>query len=135
MSINIKNSPDIVGISVGNHEVKISQLADDTTLFLRDVSSLKNALDFLDTFRKSSGLKLNKGKTEIMWIGAMENSNEKPLGLQITNNSVRCLGILCNTDEDTAIKENFSQKIKKLKKLLSMWRQRNLSLKGKKIIS
>ena len=131
MSINIKNSPDIVGISVGNHEVKISQLADDTTLFLRDVSSLQNALDFLDTFRKSSGLKLNKGKTEIMWIGAMENSNEKPLGLQITNNSVRCLGILCNTDEDTAIKENFSQKIKKLKKLLSMWRQRNLSLKGK----
>ena len=98
MSLHLKQNRSIVGIPVGDHFIKISQLADDTTLFLKDVDSLKEALLFLDVFKNSSGLKLNRDKTEIIWIGSMVNNALKPLGLKITQYSVRCLGILCNTD-------------------------------------
>ena len=131
MSLHIKQNPDIVGICVGDESIKVSQLADDTTLFLKDTYSLNEALLFLDKFKKSSGLKLNKGKTEVIWIGSKIYCNEKPLGLKITKSSVRCLGILCHTDIDNAVNENFELKVKKIKKLLGMWSQRNLSLKGR----
>ena len=131
MSLHIKQNQDITGIIVGNSSIKVSQLADDTTLFLKDTHSLKVALEFLEKFKLSSGLKLNKIKTEVIWIGAETKCIEKPLGLKITNTTVRCLGILCNTDINSVIKENFTTKIKKIKKLLGVWCQRNLSLKGR----
>ena len=66
-----------------------------------------------------------------MWIGSEAHNRSKPLGLKLSQSSVKCLGVWCNTDVDKAITENFEEKIKKLKKLLGMWHQRNLSLKGK----
>ncbi len=131
MSLHIKQNQKIEGIPIGNFDIKISQLADDTTLFLRDIDSLREALSFLDIFKCCTGLKLNRSKTEIIWLGSQCNSTVKPLGLRVTNSSVRCLGVLCNTNVTDAVNENFVSKIKKLKKLLAMWSQRNLSLKGK----
>ena len=131
MSLHIKQNQNIVGIPVGDHCIKVSQLADDTTLFLRDTNSLNEALTFLEYFKLSSGLKINKGKTEVMWLGSMVENEKKPLGLKLSKTSVRCLGILCNTDTERATFENLSLKIKNLKKLLGMWCQRNLSLKGR----
>jgi len=66
-----------------------------------------------------------------MWIGSEAHNRSKPLGLKLSQSSVKCLGVWCNTDVDKAITENFEEKIKKLKKLLGMWHQRNLSMKGK----
>jgi len=85
----------------------------------------------MNVFRMSSGLKINKTKSEAMWIGANTGSSLKPLGLRWPSTSIKCLGILCNVDVDKARNENFTEKIKKLKHVLNMWSQRNLSLKGK----
>ena len=54
---------------IGNKYYKITKLADDSTLFLKDINSLKNALAMLETFRNISGLKLNENKSEILQIG------------------------------------------------------------------
>ena len=44
-------------------------MADDTTLILKDLDSLDNAINFFEQFRRNSGLKLNLNKTEIIPIG------------------------------------------------------------------
>ena len=44
---------------------------------------------------------------------------------------IKCLGIWCGPDIEGAINFNFKEKIKKMKTLLNMWSQRQLSLKGK----
>ncbi len=41
-----------------NREIKISQLADDTTLFLKDKNLIKNAIKLVQTFSDASGLQL-----------------------------------------------------------------------------
>ena len=44
---------------------KISQFADDTTLILEDTTSLRNAMNIVNSFGVLSGLQLNKKKTNV----------------------------------------------------------------------
>ena len=60
----IKNNKKIRGITVNDSEFKISQFADDTSIFLDGSDeSLNNTLEELDKFAKISGLKINFDKT------------------------------------------------------------------------
>jgi hypothetical protein len=65
----IRNNKNIKGINIGNTEITVIQMADNTTSFLKDQNTLKEILETLEEFRKYAGLKLNKGKSEIMWLG------------------------------------------------------------------
>ena len=60
---NLRENTNIKGIEISGSKFLISQLADDTTLYLHDDNSLINALTVLDNFTKISGLKLNMKKT------------------------------------------------------------------------
>ena len=64
LSCKIRNSTDINGIEVHNSTIKIVQMADDTTIMVKDHSSLQNVLSLMEKFHKATGLKLNKGKTK-----------------------------------------------------------------------
>ena len=44
-------------------------MADDTTIFVRDINSIKLVLDTLSHFSKCAGLKLNRDKTEAIQLG------------------------------------------------------------------
>ena len=65
----IKQNENISGIKLKNGTVTstILQYADDTTLLLDDVNSLKVAVDGIQKFSQVSGLTLNKQKSEIMF--------------------------------------------------------------------
>ena len=53
-----------------NYEYRISQYADDTSVYLDgSEKSLKHSLDLLDQFSKYSGLKPNINKTQCIWLG------------------------------------------------------------------
>ena len=69
LSIYIKNNNGIKGIIMGRVERKITQLADDTTLFLRDIGSIQITINALGLFYSASGLKLNNSKTVVLPIG------------------------------------------------------------------
>ena len=114
-----------------NREIKIGQLADDTTLFLNDIESIKHVMSFLGEFGEVSGLKLNASKTEAVWIGSNIGKIEKPLNLKWNDGDFKCLGIWCNTDTNKMIEKNYRERIDKLTTVLNIWRQRKLSLKGK----
>jgi len=67
MALKIRNSDEIHGIQIGiepRREVKLTQLADDTTLFLKNDTDIIKELDLKDIFGRMSGLKLNRAKTE-----------------------------------------------------------------------
>ena len=73
----IKNSSSIKGITIGKHSYKLTQFADDTTIFLDgSTESLQATLNVLETFGSISGLKLNTEKTKLIWIGS-KNIAEK----------------------------------------------------------
>ena len=65
-----KLNHDIVGLKLFLHCYKITQFADDTTLILDgSQQSLQTALNTREIFGNFSGLKMNKEKTKVIWIG------------------------------------------------------------------
>jgi hypothetical protein len=130
LAIKIRNNKDIKGINIGNSEVKVVQMADDTTSFLKDSESLKVLLDTLEKFHSYAGLKLNLSKSEIMWLGKEKLSNEAPFGLKCVK-GVKALGIYFSYDSKQMEEKNFTEKLKELKCLLSIWGQRDLSIIGR----
>ena len=96
----IRQNPRIAGILIGNQEFKISQYADDTCLYLSNQESLRVSLSIIDLFSKCAGLKINRDKSEAIWIGASSNFRHKPYGLKWPEEAVKCLGVyLCNDTE------------------------------------
>ena len=92
LAIAIRNNNDIKGVQIGQKMFKITQLADDTTLFLNDINSLKTVLKVLENFRKTSGLNLNKSKTEILQLGVPLTSNYTLLNLKGEEENIYALG-------------------------------------------
>ena len=75
LAIKIRNEETIKGITVNDTEYKLSMMADDTTLTIKDLNSLDKAINIFEQFRSISGLKLNLNKTEIIPIGQASRLN------------------------------------------------------------
>ena len=70
LNLAIQANPDIKGFNVGKKQIKITLYADDTTIFVKDLSLVTALLDTLENFKNCSGLERNKSKTEAMWLGS-----------------------------------------------------------------
>ena len=81
-------------------EVKISQLADDTTLICRDVNELRENMIVFNKFNGISGLELNKEKTKAVWIGSAKNHITKPLSFQPYQEPTKSLGVSLSYNQD-----------------------------------
>jgi hypothetical protein len=126
----IRKNENIKGITIGTTEVKLVQMADDTTVFVEDTDSLEIIFKTLKIFENYAGLKLNKQKTEAMGIGKNINNIQNPLGIKWVK-QVHSLGIFFSYNTDYVVEKNFMDKAKKFKRILDMWQQRDLSLIGK----
>ena len=82
LNIAIRASRDIKGVQIANREIKLSQYADDTTVFCKDLFSLEKLLDLLSTFGDCSGLKLIVAKSEVMWLGKTANRKDMPFDVK-----------------------------------------------------
>ncbi len=56
------------GITIVDREIKITQLADDTTLFIQNENQIYVAIDLISEFSRASGVYLNLAKCELMAI-------------------------------------------------------------------
>ena len=135
LAISIRNDPNIKGIKVDETEFKIAMLADDTTLFLADINSLKQAIITFKKFSKISGLNINIEKTEVIPLGNTDIENIGKIHslkhLKLNYNAFKTLGIWFSKNEEESLLLNFNEKIKNIQKLINIWHSRNLSLKGK----
>lgn len=131
----IKCDDNIEGVCLNNHVFKILQYADDTTGIFKDKKSLKHFISVLEDFNDVSGLKINIDKTEAMWIGSKCKCVKKPLNLSWKESNIKLLGVYLGYDTQEIINLNFDGKIEQVKTLLNIWRNRNLTINGRILIS
>ncbi len=132
LTLLIDYSKEIQGITIFDKEFKISQFADDTSIFLKDKSMVDKTLEIISFFSKASGLSLNIKKCELFPIHTSSDSSiasirvkseVKYLGITITKNLIR--------REDI----NISKRILDMKKSLSHWLTRDLTIFGRTLLS
>lgn len=134
LACQIRNTPDIEGFLLpgakGKH-FKVGQYADDTTGYVKNLRSLHKLFQVISLYERGSGAKLNKSKSEAMWLGAWRNRPDQPLGLTWVK-KMKILGIffgVVNVEQD-----NWEPKLSKLDKMLNRWKSRSLSMIGKTLI-
>ena len=131
LTIAIKHNSNIKGVKVHKFEYKCTQLADDTTLFLKDVNSLRIALNMMYMFQKTSGLKLNVSKTEILQVGIPLIHERTPFNLIWDKSEIYALGTWFYKDNNHAVYKNLSEKLTNFENLLTQWTKRHLTWLGK----
>ena len=135
LAINIRNNKTIKGISVDNHEIKLSQYADDTSILLDgSESSLHSALSELYKYAEYSGLNINYDKTQVIWIGRNKYSTHSiktRWKLAWGKNEFKLLGLNFHVDLDKMININYKDKLSKIENLIKIWKRRYLTPLGK----
>lgn len=127
LAIMLKNS-NMEKLNIFNEQLVISQLADDTTIFLKKLEQIPEVLKLIDTFSEASGLTLNRNKCELMAIHDCDLSEAYNIPIK---SCVKYLGI--NITKDAAVSEslNIQSKINQCKSKLCSWLQRDLTVFGR----
>ena len=138
MALRIRNNKDIKGFQIKIDEqtpsIKLSQLADDTTLYFNSKNDISVAMNEIEIFGNFSGLMINRNKTEGLWIGKLKHSKDKEENIKWTNKPIKTLGIYYSHDYIECEKLNWEKKIEKMNSLFLSWSKRNLSILGKVLI-
>ena len=132
----LQNNQNIKGIKIDNTEYLLSQLADDTTLFLEnDELSFRTCLNVLGKFSIISGLEINYSKTVGIKIGISNNlkystGGGKNIQWQ-SNGKFTLLGIKYNLDQEDFTETNYVNKLKEIESCLNCWIGRHLTIYGR----
>jgi len=134
LALKIRQDKLCWGIKLAhNQEAKLSQFADDTTLIVRDLDSLRKAVENMSIFGSISGLELNTKKTKAMWFGSLKNNSNKPLEFDCPKDP-KFLGTQLSYDQSENNKKNFFIRIKKMETKLNLWLSRDLTLFGRTLL-
>ena len=114
-------------------EHKISQYADDTEVAVTDIQSITELFKTLQNYEKATNSKINKEKTEGLWVGNWKNKQERPLNLKWTNKSVISLGIIIGnkvgSNGSKILSElNYAGQIETIKNKINYWKGKGLPL-------
>lgn len=130
----IRREQDIKDIQfeIEGSEYKISQYADDSTLFIKTGESLQKALDTLDDFSKFSGLVLNYDKSIGMNIRNKVSLKSKGKDIQwVDKFDVLGLNFYRDNREVHYMAWEMTGYMDKMKEITMKWGKRKISLKGK----
>ena len=135
MALRLRENENINGIKVKiddkAHIIKISQLADDTTLFMSSKTDIVLAMNEIEIFESFSGVILNRNNTEGIWIGKLKNFKDKIEGIKWTQNPVKALSIIFGHNKEECQKLNWEKKIGEMTNQFTAWGKRNLTIMGK----
>ena len=136
LSNQIRKCRDIEGFRLpgaGGLQFKVSQYADDATLFVKTERSLCRLLQIVELYERGSGAKLNTSKSEAMWLGRWRCNGASPFGLNWVT-KLRILGVHFSNGLVSVESENWRAKLDKLELVLNLWKQRDLSFLGRALI-
>ena len=138
LAIKLRQTNDVRGIDLPvfrePKEVKFVQYADDGTLMLKDEMSVKKAIELVEEFGSFSGLKLNRQKTEGMWLGTGAPPHDLgEINWKMEQNAtLKILGIyFSNGATAGSLEINWINRIEKIIRTIKQWEKRNLSIIGK----
>ena len=133
LSHMLNKRKDIKGLKIGNTDIKILQMADDTTIFASGKEEVGKILSLLKAFYKISGLKTNVEKTIAYTLGpnSLKNTKEFTNGLKWQTLPIKLLGVTITDDPEHTDEINIKSRAESIKTLTHIWSSRNISLKGK----
>ena len=134
MAARLRQEEAVHGLKFHNtqgREYKISQLADDTTLFLKSKSDITKALNIIETFGSLSGLILNRQKSQGIKLGDKGIIEDDFEQIDWTSPAVKALGIYFGTNTEITKSKNWDQKVEKIEKLIAQWKKRKLTMIGR----
>ena len=119
----IRINESIKGLKNGNEVTKLSLYANDTTVFIHDDSSAVSLFSLLQQFGTFSGLKINKSKTEGLWLGSWKNGlgKDEPFDISWPKQYASTLGVVFTYQKRVSDKINFDERFVKLVKVLNIW--------------
>ena len=79
----------------------------------------------------ASGLKINLEKSNIILLGKQEGNVKSVGGINCMQEPFKILGVWFSRNEGEMDKLNFTPRLEKMQNVLNIWRQRDLTLKGK----
>lgn len=123
----IMGSPEIRGFllpGASGCQAKVRVYVDDATVIIKDLASLQSLFPLISIYERGSGARLNKSKTEAMWLGVWTSRTDEPLGSTWVRR-MKILGFVFGTAPVEL--DNWQPKIEKLIKALNLWKSRSLS--------
>ena len=130
-------SPNISGCFIpgSGGTLKVVQYADDTTVMLRDEASVTNVLSISNLFQQASGAKLNREKCKEMWLGSLSHKFNIVNGVSFEHTDLKCVGFFFNRFHRNLGEAKWSPNLSKFSKVLKEWETRNLTFRGRALIS
>ena len=120
-----------------NNQFLYTAYADDTTFFLSNENSVTEVTQIFEQFSIFSGLKPYKSKCEIAGIGVLKGVQLALCGMECVNlktNIFKILGIHFSYNRNLENDENYCIYIKKIEKLLKLWKMRQLTIEVKNLV-
>ena len=113
-----KNTSDGLEINFKNDKkyIQVTQLADDTTVFLKNEQAVENCPKDIKEFGKVSGLKLNSEKTEGLWLGRGRNRGDNFADINWGKDSIKALGVFFGYNKQDIEERNWRSKVELIKK-------------------
>lgn len=138
LSIQIRKNTNIKGVTLGDTERKLTQFADDMTLFLKfEKHTILTFEDTLTAFEEATSLKVNYDKTALYRVGSLANTcarifTRKPF--LWTNGPIKVLGIDIMNDTQSMHRCNLQDLLKSMQRRCELWKYRGISLMGKIVV-
>ena len=126
--IHIRKDRQVLGCTIPSNRInppKVTAFADDCKFVLKTHESVEAIFKHFSDYSKISGAKLNKTKTEIMYLGKWANKKENHLNIKIVT-EMDIFGITYGN-----VKKNWEDIVKKTKRDLNFYLKRKLSYIGK----
>ncbi len=119
------------GICAFDREFKISQMADDTAIFMKTQTEVNKVVNCIREFSDVSGLTMNLGKSVLLPLKTC--SLPEVCGIPVKN-TVIYLGVTINNQSNRS-DLNFSSIINQVKKRFNMWLMQDLSIYGRVLLA
>ena len=134
----VRQNNAIKGYSLLENEIKISQYADDTSLFLDgSKESFETCIHTVMEYAKYSGLAMNFQKTKVIWFGCANNQSDifmPHLNFEWNPPTFNILGIEFTIHLNNISDINIENKLPEMQKAINSWSKRDLTPFGKVVV-
>ncbi|KAJ8349432.1 hypothetical protein SKAU_G00245620 [Synaphobranchus kaupii] len=110
----------------GGVALKVSQYADDLTLFLGTERGLETALGVVEDFSRGSGALVNVGKSQFKFFGTWRSRTDSLYGLRLCEGPLRILGVYFAGGVAEDAQYNWERRLAGAKRKLGLWSTRFL---------
>ena len=130
----IRRDERISGVVIpggGGVQIKISQYADDATLFLGTERGLEVALAIVEEFGRGAATKLNRAKSQMKYFGAWRARGDALHGLSRAEGPIKILGVEFEGKEREDAERNWGRRVSAAQRKMGLWAGRKLTMSGK----